>query len=746
MNAIKALPIIFKWAKSLHDIIKQVKANKNQCQRLSKRVESIVVVLKDSSVENYSGTIKEKALQNLVETLEEILKFVRKFTDASIFDRFFHNTDHQEQFEMFNMELSHNVADLKLALDITSIFDQHQDMMDRQADLDEISTKLDDIALSMAKQQQELLNHKKEMKNEFKRRFDSFRFHLQQDVLKAQNRTEAKAIDEESKLFLHIPGHDLETEELIGQGGFADVYRGTWLSQHHRVAIKAIRITHLTDDVRQDFLYEISAMCKIRFDHVLNIFGACIEPNYYAIVVEYMSLGSLFNVLQKKQPRFSWSDRWSIALQMTKGVNYLHSMSILHRDIKSLNFLMENGVDGYLIKICDFGLAKIRQETSRQTIDSNQQRVSVGTLQWKAPEVLKFGKPSKASDVYSLGIVFWELATECVPYEELDEATISQGVKAGERLKIPYDVPPDYTSLISNAWSQEPSERPTSEQLIQQIMIASTAATEAIVMPKLLPTAFNQYDNSSIITAKDPKKPEVIPVVDSPNKDPCIYRNPRLEALINECQPCSDVRLNKQQLTDADIEIIVQQAIIGKRCRSLSLAFNEITSKGTSILADSLRSNTTLYELWLSTNHVSDAGVGYLAQALSTNRTLTKLGLASNDITSAGVSHLVEIVKNNKTLNTIGLAMNRINDQGVQMLANALVQQNTNLEILTLDRNKLVTDFSINALINMIKNNRSLKELWINDCSLSEKGKKKLQEATESKKAFKLVTMYAKSS
>ncbi|CAM4959577.1 unnamed protein product [Rotaria socialis] len=639
---------------------------------------------------------------------------------------------------MFNMQLSHNVADLKLALDITSVFDQHQDMIDRQADLDEISTKLDDIALGMTKQQQELLNHKKEMKNEFKRRFDSFRFHLQQDVLKAQNLTEAKAIDEESKLFLHIPGHDLESEELIGQGGFADVYRGTWLSQHHRVAIKEIRITHLMDDVRQDFLYEISAMCKIRFDHVLNIFGACIEPNYYAIVVEYMSLGSLFNVLQKKQPHLSWPDRWSIALQMTKGVNYLHSMSILHRDIKSLNFLMEKAVDGYLIKICDFGLAKIRQETSRQTADSNQQRVSVGTLQWKAPEVLKFGKPSKASDVYSLGIVFWELATERVPYEELDEATISQGVKAGERLKIPSDVPHDYTSLISNAWSQEPSDRPTSEQLIQQIMIVSTTATEAIVMPRLLPTAFKQYDNSSLITAKSPKKPEAIPVVDSLSKG--------LEARINECQPCSDVRLNKQQLTDADIEIIVQQAIIGKRCKSLSLALNEITSKGASILADALRSNTTLHELWLSTNHVSDAGVGYLAQALSTNRTLTKLGLASNDITSAGVSHLVEIVKKNKTLNTIGLAMNRIDDQGVQMLANALAQQNTNLEILTLDRNQSVSDFSINALINMIKNNRSLKELWINDCSLSEKGKKKLQQATESKKAFKLVTTYAKPS
>ncbi|CAF4426682.1 unnamed protein product, partial [Rotaria sp. Silwood2] len=353
------------------------------------------------------------------------------------------------------MQLSHNAADLNLALNVTSLFDQHQDMTDRQADLAEISSKFDEIALAMVKQQQELLNQKKDMKNEFKRRFDSFRFHLQQDVLKAENPVEAKKIEEESKLFLHIPGHDLESEELIGQGGFADVYRGTWLSQRHRVAIKTIRITYLTDSVKQNFLDEVAAMYKIRYDHVLGIFGACIEPNYYALVVEYMSLGSLFDVLQKKERSLSWTDRWSIALQMTKGVNYLHAMSILHRDIKSLNFLMENAADGYLVKISDFGLAKIRQETSRQTTESDGRRVAGGTLQWKAPELLKFGKPSKASDIYSLGVAFWELATGCVPYEDMDEATISQGVKAGERLEIPDDVPPTFASIISNAWSQE---------------------------------------------------------------------------------------------------------------------------------------------------------------------------------------------------------------------------------------------------------------------------------------------------
>jgi tRNA A-37 threonylcarbamoyl transferase component Bud32 len=418
----------------------------------------------------------------LAETLDESANFVQKFTDASDLDRFLNNSKHQKKFEMLNMQLSHNAADLKLALSITSIFDQHQDVTDRQTDLAEISSKFDDIAQAMVEQQQALLNQNKGMKDELKRRFGSFKFRLEQDVLKAQNPVEAKKIEEESKLFYNILYHDLVTEELIGQGGFANVYRGTWLNQRHRVAIKTIRITYLTDNVKQTFLDEIAAMYKIRYDYVLGVFGACIEPNYHALIVEYMSLGSLYNVLHEKKRVFSWADRWSIALQMTKGVNYLHTMSIIHRDIKSLNFLMDNAVGGYLVKISDFGLAKIRQETSRQTTEGVEQQVIGGTLQWKAPELLKFGIPSNANDVYSLGVVFWELATGCVPYGESDEATICQSVKAGERLEISNDVPPTFASIISNAYSQEPSKRSTSQQLIQEIMTNSPGRTETTVM------------------------------------------------------------------------------------------------------------------------------------------------------------------------------------------------------------------------------------------------------------------------
>ncbi|CAF4521279.1 unnamed protein product, partial [Rotaria sp. Silwood2] len=205
-------------------------------------------------------------------------------------------------------------------------------------------------------------------------------------------------------------------------------------------------------------------MYRIRYDHILTIFGACMEPEKYALVVEYMSLGSLYDTLKQKTLQLTWSDRWSIASQMTKGINYLHKLPepIIHCDIKSLNILMTYSGNGFLVKVSDFGLAKIRHETSRQSSHGP----SVGTLPWKAPELLKMGKHTEASDVYALGVVFWELGTGCEPYKESDESTISAYVLRGDRLDIPTDIPISFVKLISIAWVQEPQKRPNCQELL----------------------------------------------------------------------------------------------------------------------------------------------------------------------------------------------------------------------------------------------------------------------------------------
>ncbi len=215
-------------------------------------------------------------------------------------------------------------------------------------------------------------------------------------------------------------------------------------------------------------------MYRIRSDHVLNVFGACMEPQVYALVTEYMELGSLFDVLHKKKIHFTWSNRWPIALQMIQGVNYLHHLQppIVHRDIKSLNFLLKEGARAqFIVKVGDFGLAEIRKETRKQTMISSTAPLSVvGTMQWLAPELLKFGRPTLASDVFALAVVLWELATGCVPYDGCDEVVVRTAVLAGDRLDIPDDVPNQFSDIITGAWAQESAKRPTCREMMDSVL------------------------------------------------------------------------------------------------------------------------------------------------------------------------------------------------------------------------------------------------------------------------------------
>ncbi len=400
--------------------------------------------------------------------IEQCLVFVTKFQgDASWFFKVFNSINSKSEFDKLNAQLLQCIIDLNLGINLQQIFDRKQDELDQQNDLIAIQNKLDEIASRMAQQQQQELRYLpdiQKIKKEIKPRYNSYKHHLEQNIIRANDPVKAEKMIDKAHFFLRIPYYDLIQEEYIGQGGFADVYRGRWLSQDHEVAIKIIRIQHLGERVKEDFIKEISTMHRIRYKHVLSIFGACMEPEKYALVVEYMSLGSLYDILKRQTIQLEWPDQWLIALQMTKGINYLHTLPkpIIHRDIKSHNVLMTTTAHGFLVKIGDFGLAKIRHETSQQSTNGPV----VGTLPWKAPELLRMGRHTEASDVYALGIVFWELGTKHEPYEDSDDSTIIAFVKAGDRLDIPEDIPESFAELITKAWAQEPKRRPTCQQLL----------------------------------------------------------------------------------------------------------------------------------------------------------------------------------------------------------------------------------------------------------------------------------------
>ncbi|CAF4050469.1 unnamed protein product [Rotaria sp. Silwood1] len=209
-------------------------------------------------------------------------------------------------------------------------------------------------------------------------------------------------------------------------------------------------------------------MDRLRSPYIVTFYGACIETQKQALITEYMSLGSLYKLLHEDNLVLSWSQQQSISLQIAKGINYLHQLqpSVLHRDIKSGNFLLERAYEGYTVKVCDFGLAKTRNETSSRTSSSHSLAC---TLQWTAPEILRLEHYTEKSDIYSLGVVYWELITKQKPYDGYNDGVIRAFVLAKERLPIPDTTPSTFCAVVEKCWAHSPNDRPNTSDLIGMI-------------------------------------------------------------------------------------------------------------------------------------------------------------------------------------------------------------------------------------------------------------------------------------
>ena len=251
-------------------------------------------------------------------------------------------------------------------------------------------------------------------------------------------------------------------DEEIGRGAFGTVHRAQWLSRRHTVAVKRIHLPHLDNQAEKKIFRELSLMNNVRYPHIITFFGACTEQGKYALVMEYMALGSLYKMLHEDKIELDWSNRLSIALQTAKSIYYLHLLKpgILHRDIKSLNILLDRSYKGYIVKVCDFGLAQIKSITMQRT---------PCTPQWTAPEILRMKKHTDKSDIYSLGIVYWELAANEIPYHGHQNAVIREFVLAGDRLEIPETTPALFGELITECWAHNPNDRPSSSHVIDII-------------------------------------------------------------------------------------------------------------------------------------------------------------------------------------------------------------------------------------------------------------------------------------
>uniref|UniRef100_A0A5B7AT19 non-specific serine/threonine protein kinase n=1 Tax=Davidia involucrata TaxID=16924 RepID=A0A5B7AT19_DAVIN len=254
---------------------------------------------------------------------------------------------------------------------------------------------------------------------------------------------------------------DLTIGEQIGQGSCGTVYHALWYGSD--VAVKVFSKQEYSDDVILSFRQEVSLMKKLRHPNVLLFMGAVTSPQRLCIVTEFLPRGSLFRLLQRNTTRLDLRRRVHMALDIARGMNYLHHFNppVIHRDLKSSNLLVDKN---WTVKVGDFGLSRLKHETYLTT------KTGKGTPQWMAPEVLRNEPSDEKSDIYSYGVILWELATEKIPWDNLNSMQVIGAVGfMNQQLEIPKDVDPQWASIIESCWHGEPQCRPTFQELLEKL-------------------------------------------------------------------------------------------------------------------------------------------------------------------------------------------------------------------------------------------------------------------------------------
>ncbi|XP_072286460.1 serine/threonine-protein kinase A-Raf isoform X3 [Pyxicephalus adspersus] len=276
----------------------------------------------------------------------------------------------------------------------------------------------------------------------------------------------------DSSYYWEVNSSEVVVLKRIGTGSFGTVYRGKW---HGDVAVKILKVTNPTSEQIQAFKNEMQVLRKTRHVNILLFMGFMTKPNF-AIITQWCEGSSLYRHLHVIETRFDIFQLIDIARQTAQGMDYLHAKNIIHRDLKSNNIFLHEGLT---VKIGDFGLATVKTRWS----GSQQVEQPSGSILWMAPEVIRMQESSPysfQSDVYAYGVVLYELMTGLLPYANVNNRDqiifmVGRGYLSPDLSKISNNCPKAMKRLLSDCLKFKREERPLFPQILSSIELLQRA-------------------------------------------------------------------------------------------------------------------------------------------------------------------------------------------------------------------------------------------------------------------------------
>lgn len=215
------------------------------------------------------------------------------------------------------------------------------------------------------------------------------------------------------------------------------------------------------------FLAEAGVMTTLEHENLVKFIGLVFHDKYIYLVTEYMSKGSLVDYLRSRgRQHITRRDQINFAFDTCSGMEYLELKKVIHRDLAARNVLIS---EECVAKVSDFGLAR----DERYTAD-----ISKLPIKWTAPEALKEGKFSNKTDMWSFGILLWEIYSfGRVPYPRIPLADVVKHVGSGYKMEAPEGCPPEIYEMMRQAWDLVPEKRPTFAELKRRLAICKRAET-----------------------------------------------------------------------------------------------------------------------------------------------------------------------------------------------------------------------------------------------------------------------------